>query len=71
MTISTVRPGDIVLVDKKGRRFHAIVAGDPMRGSVEITPIDGRVSYYSAKAREIVGHWRRSKQNGGASGGWQ
>jgi hypothetical protein len=65
MTISTVRPGDIVLVDRKGRRFHAIVAGDPMRGSVEVTPIDPRVSYYSAKAREIVGHWRRSKAGTG------
>lgn len=61
MTISTVRPGDVVLVDRKGRRFHAVVTGTPARGAVDIEPIDSRVSYYSARSREIVGHWRRSK----------
>ena len=50
--------GDIVEVDKRGRRFHALVVAleqgeRPLRAQVR--PLDGRMSYRRATVREVVG----------------
>lgn len=64
MQLTSIRAGDIVSVDKKGRRFLAYVTaktpgqnGGP--GSVALSPLERNVSYRSATSSEIVGHWAR------------
>ena len=51
MTLAGVKPGDIVLADRKGRRFYAIVCGKG-HGELQVEPIDRRVTYHHVKARE-------------------
>jgi hypothetical protein len=58
-----IGPGDIVEVDKKGRRFHALVEGleqaDSGRFELDLLPLQRGVSYRRATVREVVGVWRR------------
>lgn len=54
--IEGIQSGDIVEVDNKGRRFHAIVTGSAP-GGLAVQPLDRRVSRYSARSREVIGHW--------------
>jgi hypothetical protein len=57
--LASVRPGDIVRVDKRGRLFHAVVA--ELRGrELAVRPIERGVSYSSVRAREVVEHWRKT-----------
>jgi hypothetical protein len=60
MTLGGVRPGDIVLADRKGRQFYAIVIARCER-ELEVEPIDRRVTYRRVKAREVLGIWRKSR----------
>ncbi|MBB4663706.1 hypothetical protein [Conexibacter arvalis] len=59
-----IAPGDLVEVDKKGRRFHALVVSleqrDSGRFELSLRPLDNRISYRSATVREVVGLWRRA-----------
>jgi hypothetical protein len=59
-----IGPGDIVEVDKKGRRFHALVVeleqGDSGRFHLSVRPLDSRISYRQATVREVVAVWRRA-----------
>jgi hypothetical protein len=64
MTLGGVSPGDIVLADRKGRRFYAIVIARRDR-ELEVEPIDRRVTYRRVKAREVLGIWRKSRANRG------
>ena len=57
MNISPIRPGDIVLCDVRG---HAEVR-DRIPGALEIKPISPGANYGTAKSRQVVGHWRKSK----------
>lgn len=67
MTLGAVQSGDIVLADRKGRRFYAVVTGKGQR-ELKVEPIDRRVSYYSVKAREVVEIWhKRRRRNGGSA----
>jgi len=52
-----IHRGDLVLVSKKGRLFHARVAGLGATGGFSIVPIERNVSYRQVSAREIVDHW--------------
>jgi hypothetical protein len=59
-------PGDIVEIDKKGRRFHALVealeqSASGGRFELELRPLARGVSYRRAAVREVVGVWRRVK----------
>jgi hypothetical protein len=64
MTLSRVRTGDIVLCDRMGRVFYAIVIERHER-ELEVEPIDRRVTYHHVKAREVLGIWRKGRaQNG-------
>jgi hypothetical protein len=64
MTLAGVKAGDIVLADRKGRRFYAVVVERHDR-ELEVDPIDRRVTYRRVKAREVLGIWRKSRaQNG-------
>lgn len=58
MTLGGVSPGDIVLAERNGRRFYAIVIARRER-ELDVEPIDRRVTYHRVKAREVVGIWRQ------------
>jgi hypothetical protein len=62
----SIGPGDIVLLDKKGRRFHALVTEleqlESGRFELCIRPIDSRISYRSATVREVEAVWRKAKK---------
>jgi hypothetical protein len=63
-TSKGLAPGDIVEVDKKGRRFHALVERLEQHDSggrfeLELRPLARGVSYRRATVREVVGVWRR------------
>jgi hypothetical protein len=69
MTLGAVKVGDVVLADRKGRRFYAIVTGRGDR-ELQVEPIDRRVTYHQVKAREVLEIWhkrRRRNGNGPAS----
>ena len=61
-----IAPGDIVLLDKKGRRFHALVTEleqlESGRFELCIRPIDARISYRSATVREVEQVWRKANK---------
>ena len=63
VTSKGIAPGDVVEIDKKGRRFHALVKEihqDP-KGyyHLDLQPFDRRVSYRQATVREVTVVWRR------------
>ena len=59
-----IAPGDIVEVDKKGRRFHAVVLeleqSRSGRFQLTVRPLDSRISWRHATVREVVAVWRRA-----------
>ena len=65
LTSKGIAKGDIVEVDRKGRRFHAIVTGIEQRESgrfeLDVRPLDSRISYRRATVREIVTVYRRAR----------
>lgn len=68
LTSKGIAPGDIVEIDRKGRRFHALVERIDQRESgrfdLAVRPLDGRSTWRSATVREVVGVWRKAR--GGA-----
>ena len=60
MTLGAVRAGDIVLADRDGLRFYAVVT-DRRERELQVAPIDPRVTYHVVKAREVVGIWHKSR----------
>jgi hypothetical protein len=53
-----IQTGDIVEVDRLGRRFHALVMGSA-NGGLSLQPFDRRVTYRSCRARDVVAHWAK------------
>ena len=57
-TSKGIGAGDIVLIDKKGRRFHALVTEleqlESGRFELIVRPLDSRVSYRTASVREVL-----------------
>jgi hypothetical protein len=53
-----IRAGDIVEVDRRGRRFHALVS-ESGSGGLEIEPLDRRITYRSCRAHEVIAHWMK------------
>ena len=64
-TSKGIGPGDIVLVDKKGRRFHALVTEleqlETGRYELIVRPLDSRISYRTASVREVLDVWRKRR----------
>ena len=58
MRLEGIQTGDIVEVDRGGRRFHALVTA-PAPGGLALAPVDRRISYRSCRSREVVGHWAK------------
>jgi len=58
MRLEGILAGDIVEVDRLGRRFHALVSGGAPDG-LAFQPLDRRITYRSCKAGEVVAHWAK------------
>ncbi len=58
MRLEGIEAGDIVEVDRMGRRFHALVSANTT-GGLSIQPLDRKVTYRSCRAREVVSHWAK------------
>jgi hypothetical protein len=63
----SIKPGDIVEVDKKGRRLHGLVLAVERDGEVRFEPLCRGVSWRSARSREVVRHWSRGRRMRGAA----
>ena len=61
MKLAAIGVGDVVLISKGGRRFHARVL-EVSRGTVRFDPIERGISYRHASARELVDHWRHARR---------
>jgi hypothetical protein len=51
MQLSAIQVGDVVLVDKRGARFHAHVAAK-QRGELRLRPIERNISYSTDRPRD-------------------
>ena len=64
-TSKGIGPGDIVELDKKGRRFHALVTEmqqlESGRFELVVRPLDSRISYRTASVREVLTVWRKAQ----------
>ncbi|MDQ2761193.1 MAG: hypothetical protein M3Y17_12405 [Actinomycetota bacterium] len=58
MRLEGISAGDIVEVDRLGRRFHALVTGSS-QGGLAVQPLDRRISYRSCRAHDVIGHWSK------------
>jgi hypothetical protein len=58
MRLDGIQIGDIVEVDRLGRRFHALVVGNASAG-LSIQPLDRRISYRSCRAHDVIAHWAK------------
>ena len=62
VNISNIRPGDLVRCDVRGWRFLAEVR-DRRPGELEIEPIGTSANYRTAKSRQVVEHWRKTRRS--------
>jgi hypothetical protein len=67
--LAAIAPGDVVLVNRRGRGFYALVRGQLAGGELQLEPLDRRISYRHASARELVGHWARQGRPRAAGAG--
>lgn len=58
MRLEGIQAGDIVEVDRLGRRFHALVIANTS-GGLSIQPLDRHISYRSCRARDVLTHWAK------------
>jgi hypothetical protein len=58
-----IAPGDLVLVNKRGRLFHARVLGTGARGGLNLEPLDRRITWRQATAREVIDHWTHARRD--------
>jgi hypothetical protein len=63
MRTRAIAPGDLVLVNKRGRLFHARVLGTSA-GGLSVEPLDRRISWRQATAREVIDHWTHARRDG-------
>jgi hypothetical protein len=62
MTLGAVKAGDLVLADRKGRRFFFSVVTAPRERELEVEPVDRRVTCHVVKACEVIGIWHKRRQ---------
>jgi hypothetical protein len=66
MRLEGIQAGDIVEVDRLGRRFHALV-GENADGGLSIQPLDRRVTYRTCRPHEVRAHWAKRGRPRGTS----
>ena len=57
--------GELVLVDIRGRRFHARVTARPERGELELQPLTPGINYFRARPRDLQTRWTSTKPAAG------
>ena len=62
MRTRAIAPGDLVLVNKRGRLFHARVLGTGSAGGLSVEPLDRRITWRQASAREVIDHWVHARR---------
>jgi hypothetical protein len=67
VTSKGIACGDIVLIDKKGRRFHAKVTkldqAESGRFDLDVEPIERGITWRSASVREVVEVYRKVRRS--------
>jgi hypothetical protein len=58
MRLEGIQVGDIVEIDRLGRRFHALVTGT-VPGGLSVQPLDRRVTYRQCRAHDVLAHWAK------------
>jgi hypothetical protein len=58
MRLEGMRIGDVVEVDRHGRRFYALVTGTAP-GGLTLQPLDRRINYHSCRSHQVIGHWAK------------
>jgi hypothetical protein len=58
MRLEGIQNGDIVEVDRLGRRFHALVTGNAS-GGLSIQSLDRRIGYRSCRAHDVIAQWAK------------
>jgi len=53
LRLKGIQIGDIVEVDRLGRRFHALVTGNAA-GDLSVQPLDRRISYRTCRAHLLL-----------------
>jgi hypothetical protein len=66
MRLEGIREGDIVEVNRLGRRFHALV-GESVDDGLSIEPLDRRVTYRTCRPHEVLAHWAKRGRRRNAS----
>ena len=61
MRTRSIKPGDIVLVNKRGRIFHAKIRGLAAAGGFDIAPVERGITYRTCKPGEISEHWSQTR----------
>lgn len=64
MRLSAIQPGDLVLCDVRGVRFHAEVTAKQPRG-LTVSPITANITYREVKSSQVVRHWRAPRTRAG------
>ena len=52
---------DTLSHDKRGRVYYARVLGTGAAGGLSVEPLDRRISWRQATAREVVDHWTHAR----------
>ena len=65
---SVADTGDLVLVDIRGRRFHARVTERPQRGELRLEPLTPHINYFHARPRDLQARWTPTKPTAGDVG---
>lgn len=60
MNLGSVKAGDVVRCDVKGRLFYATVDDAPNADGVAVTPITRGITYRHVTARQVTEHWKRT-----------
>jgi hypothetical protein len=63
--LASAQPGDILLVSKGGRRFHAHLV-EIRRGVVRFEPIERGISSRHGSAREVLKLWHSQRARRGS-----
>jgi hypothetical protein len=58
---SAAEIGDLVLVDIRGRRFHARVTARAGQGELALDPLSPRINYFRARPRDLQTRWTITK----------
>lgn len=60
MTISSLKGGDVIEVDIKGRQFYAGVREISGR-TVRFSPLDSRITWRECTSHQVIGIWKATK----------